>query len=163
VATEAGIERRGLGLLAISRPTLPPGPPVRNGAAIPKPINLDSAESEIWDWLIEQLRGVATERDSRMLAEMVRWWARLEEIWIALRGETIGTVVYNRAMIAAGIAQDKVDKIGIRFGLTPTDRARLPVSVASIERPAAKVATRPRTKLDGEGPPPDENRKPLPR
>lgn len=120
------------------------GPPV-------KPRSLTGEAGKIWDQLARQLTGVLRARDTLLLVEMCRWWAELKRVQGALKKSRPGEKGYNQLLIGAGICSDKLDKLASRFGLTPADRAKLRAVEVVPGRP--KVATRPRTKLDQDGPP----------
>ena len=79
------------------------------------------------------------------------WWSRWRSLEEALDEKQPGAKGYNQLLVGAGIAADKVDKLGSRFGLTPADRARLKAEAATVAK--AKVMTRPTTNLDRQGPP----------
>jgi hypothetical protein len=86
-----------------------------------------------------------------MLNDLCWWWIELHRIQQQLKSMKPGEKGYKDTLTAAGIAQDKVDKIGTKFGLTPADRAKL--GVVATGPVVAKVPVRGKTKLDQQGPP----------
>ncbi len=122
-----------------------------NAVPLVKPADLTGDAAAMWEKMSRTLAGVVKERDAVYLVEMCRWWAELRRVQAVLSKTTPGAKGYNQLLIGAGICADKFDKLGSRFGLTPSDRAKLRAEVATVQK--AKVATRPRTKLDQQGPP----------
>ena len=115
-----------------------------------RPSSLSTCAVLVWDELVGMLAGVARKRDVPVLAELCRWVERSNRIAAALDAMQPTDKDFGRLLVSAGIATDKVDKLASRFGLNPTDRAKVPQG----EGPAkAKVPTRPRTKLDTQGGP----------
>jgi hypothetical protein len=86
-----------------------------------------------------------------MFLALCWWWAELQKIQVQLKVMVPGQKGYKDALTSAGVAIDKVDKIGAKFGLTPADRAKL--GVVNAGPPVAKVPVRQKTKLDQQGPP----------
>lgn len=120
------------------------GPPV-------KPADLDGDAGRLWDSLTVLLAGVVRDRDATMLAELCWQWAELQRIKEVIAKKTPGAKGYNQLLVAAGICTDKFDKIASRFGLTPSDRAKLGATQSEPIRPV--VAIRPKSALDKQGPP----------
>lgn len=116
-----------------------------------KPADLGGAAGEFWDRLLAVLTGVVRERDGEQLAELCRWWARIQKFGAALDKAQPGSIGCGRLMAQASTAAATFDRIAKRFGLTPADRASLHVEQAGPAK--AKVATRPKTALDQAGPP----------
>ncbi len=116
-----------------------------------RPEDLTGVAGEVWDKLIGLLGEAVHDRDRPLLAELCRWWAELKRVQTALAESAPGEKGYNQLLIAGGICSDKLDKLASRFGLTPADRAKL--KAENTGPPIAKVPTRPRTKLDQQGPP----------
>lgn len=116
-----------------------------------KPSDLGGAAGGFWDRLLAVLAGVVRERDGEQLAELCRWWARIQKVGAALDKSQPGSLRYGRLMNQASTAAATFDRIAKRFGLTPADRASLHVEQAGPTK--AKVATRPKTALDLAGPP----------
>lgn len=114
------------------------------GAPVP-PADMTDAARAYWDRLCPQLvkAGVACESDSDALA-LLCWWlaqlAAIQQTIAALRASGAGSV--GKLYIEAGIATDKVDKLAGKFGLTPSDRAKLRVEPAAA--PAMPVPPRKR-------------------
>jgi phage terminase small subunit len=109
-------------------------------------------QAKLWNELTKLLGETVTDRDAHMLREMCWWWAELLKIQEQLGNMVPGQTRYKETLTAAGVAIDKVTRIGEKFGLTPGDRAKLGVG-ASSGPPVAKVAVKPKTKLDAMGPP----------
>jgi phage terminase small subunit len=116
-----------------------------------KPDGLDPLADAMWDRLARQLVGVVRDRDAAVLEQMCRWWSRWQEVEEVLSTRKPGTNGYTQLLVASGICSDKFDRLASRFGLTPADRAKIRAEV--VVKPRAKVATRPPTKLDKQGPP----------
>jgi phage terminase small subunit len=126
-------------------PATAPPPPV--------PSNLTTAERAAWKQLTALLAGVVKPRDTPTLVELCRWMARADLIAVALAAVKPGAKGFAQLLTAAAIATDKVAVLSGRFGLSPSDRAKLG---ADVHTPApAQVKTRPRTALDGQAPPKD--------
>lgn len=111
-----------------------------------RPDDLTGTARKYWDELLGLLPGVVRERDGPMLAEMCRFRYELTRIRGELRRTKPGGKGYNQLLVASGIAFDKFDKIASRFGLTPSDRAKLRAEMSGPVK--AKVAVRKPTKLD---------------
>ena len=116
-----------------------------------KPADLVGDAGEFWDTITALLAGVVRDRDAPLLAELCWHWSELRRVKKVLATKQPGEAGYNTLLVAVGILTDKFDKIASRFGLTPADPARLNVEVAAPVK--ARVATRPRTKLDKMGKP----------
>lgn len=130
-----------------------PAPPASDAPPVPrKPAGMTPEAGAVWVELVPLLAGAVRERDVRRLADLCAWWARFDAVTLALDDMSIGSVEYGRALIQLGICEDKVDRLGRGFGLTPESRAKIKPETPAGP-PAAKVPTRPRTKLDGMGPP----------
>lgn len=116
-----------------------------------KPANLTPAEGVAWDELVVLLAGVVKPRDSFMLVELCRWVVRANAIAEALASMKVGAKGHAQMLTMSAIATDKVNLLSGRFGLSPSDRAKLG---ANDHTPVvAKVKTRPVTKLDARRPP----------
>lgn len=96
------------------------------------------------------LAGVLTDRDMPILTELCWWWSELRRMQTGLGGMTPGEKGYKDMLVCAGICSTNLDKLAVRFGLTPVDRARLKGEAGP---PVAKVPVKPKTKLDTMGPP----------
>ena len=116
-----------------------------------RPSDFTSVEKKFWDELTALLGNVIRERDGPLLAELCRFRYELSLIRKELRKTRPGAKGYNQLLVASGIAFDKYDKIASRFGLTPSDRAKLRAEMVGPVK--AKVATRKPTKLDKQGGP----------
>lgn len=107
---------------------------------------------KIWNVLVGLVKDVAKEADIPLLAKLCRWWVQLNRLLTQVEEAEPGTTEFNRLLIGAGICEDKVERIAAKFGLSPADRAKLRTTEAPVQ-PAAKVPTRPKTRLDAQGPP----------
>ena len=127
--------------------------PDDSGSVAPpiKPGDLKGPAGECWDRVVSVLAGVVRDRDAEQLAELCRWWARVQRVGAALDKEKPGSLEYGRLMTQASSAAATFDRVAKRFGLTPADRAQLHVEATGPVK--AKVATRPKTALDKAGPP----------
>lgn len=123
-------------------------PAVKNPEPLPPAAG---GQAELWAELNRLLSGVVTERDVPILTELCWWWAELRRVQAQLRGMTPGEKGYKDTLIGAGICSTNLDRLASRFGLTPADRAKL--RVENPGPPQAKTPTRPKTKLDRQGPP----------
>jgi phage terminase small subunit len=121
-----------------------PGPPPE------KPANLSVAAGEWWDRIVVLMAGIVKPTDIPLLTDVCRWLARMDALADLIDSTDPTDPGYHKALIGAAICTDKLSTLSTRFGMTPADRARLRVN-AGPQR--AKVATRPRTKLDAAGPP----------
>lgn len=111
-----------------------------------KPVGLTGDTSKIWDRLFPLVAPVARERDMPLLVELCAWWSELNRVRAALKKSGPGSKGYNQLLVSAGICSDKVDRIASRFGMTPSDRAKL--RAESVGAVKARVASRPKTALD---------------
>lgn len=116
-----------------------------------KPADLTGEAAKVWASLVKLLAPVLRESDGFVLAELCRSWAELKKCQTVLRGMSPVEPSYNKVLIGTSINLDKVNKMASLFGLTPSDRAKLRFEAAGP--PQAKVATRPKTKLDRSGGP----------
>jgi phage terminase small subunit len=116
-----------------------------------KPADLTGEAAKVWASLVKLLKPVIRESDGPLLVELCRWWAELKKCQTVIHNLSPVEPGYNKVLIGVGICSDKVDKLAARFGLTPSDRAKLRFEAAGP--PTAKVATRPKTKLDKQGGP----------
>jgi P27 family predicted phage terminase small subunit len=116
-----------------------------------KPAHVKGAAAKVWSALSKSLSGVLRESDGHLLADLCIAWAELRKCQAKLQEEEPGTNIYQRTLVNFGILSDKVNKLAGSFGLTPSDRARLRFEQA--EGAKARVATRPKTKLDQAGGP----------
>lgn len=116
-----------------------------------KPADLDGDAAEFWDRIVGVLVGIVRDRDGEQLAELCRWWSRIQRVGVQLDKAQPGSLRYGRLMNQASTAAATFDRIAKRFGLTPADRASLHVEQTGPVR--AKVAVRPKTALDQAGAP----------
>lgn len=115
-----------------------------------KPEDMAEDVAAEWDRLALLLAGVVRDRDADAVSQMAWWLVELGRVQAVIGRMIPGHKGYKDALIAAGICQDKFDKLATKFGMTPADRAKLRSEAGP---PKAKVPTRPRTKLDAAGPP----------
>lgn len=97
------------------------------GVPVP-PGDLAPGPRAYWDRLCPKLTeaGVACETDSEALALLCWWLHELSLLRAAIdQARERGVPVRSQEYVAVGIATDKVDKLAGRFGLTPSDRAKL--------------------------------------
>lgn len=119
-----------------------------------KPADLSDDVAAKWDSVVPALAHLLRPRDGGLLVELCRWLVRADQIEEALGTRTPGTKGFASLLVAAATATNALLALSQRFGLTPADRAKIKV-VVPITGPASKpkVATRPRTSLDGQAPP----------
>lgn len=118
-----------------------------------KPADLTEAAGEFWDRVVNLLAGVVRDRDGEQLAELCRWWARIQKLGAALDKARPGSLNCGRLMNQASTASATFDRIAKRFGLTPADRAAIAAAPAGPVK--TRVATKPKTSL----PPPTKKGK----
>jgi P27 family predicted phage terminase small subunit len=100
---------------------------VAPGTPLP-PASLKGEGLGFWNRVVPGLveLGIAKEADSDQLALMCQWWARHQKLNRILDRMTIAELKRSAVvMTQAAICLDKFDKIACRFGLTPSDRAKL--------------------------------------
>lgn len=108
---------------------------VRAVGAPQPPADLDGEALAYWHRIVPGLvaSGVAAACDSEALG-LLCWWleqlhrmrADIDRRWTA--AEASGAPAnLGHALVAAGIATDKFNQLASRFGLTPSDRAKLRV------------------------------------
>jgi phage terminase small subunit len=73
-------------------------------------------------------KGIAKAIDGPQLALMCEWWAKYQRFSRMIEKMKNEDRRLVQAMTGCAIASDKFDKIAARFGLTPSDRAKLRVS-----------------------------------
>jgi len=102
---------------------------VQAGGSPSPPEHLAGDALEFWNQVVPGLisAGVAAACDSPALAMMCEWWARHRRFSRQLDEMTIDPGEVYRTTILCGIAWTNFDKIASRFGLTPSDRAKLSV------------------------------------
>lgn len=94
-----------------------------------KPDWLSPEANELWDLIVPQLSGIATAVDAAELAALCDWWAlyRIARRTLAEISDRKSRSYYD-AQILVGAAWKQFSAIASKFGLTPSDRARLQVS-----------------------------------
>ena len=98
-----------------------------------KPADLDEAAQAHWDDVVPRLvkAKIATAADSEALAEMCRWWSRLQAFHA--KGQS------DRRSVMNGVSLLKAWRdFACKFGMTPADRAAL---VVKAEPRKAKAAS----------------------
>lgn len=134
------------------RPTVPDpveGPPA-------KPPGLPPAVADKWDATVPHLAHLLRPYHAALLVDLCRWQVIADQCAAALAAETPDSAGYAKCLSAMATATGTLLALSQRFGLTPADRAKmkaLPATAAPAAKP--KVATRPRTALDGQAPPQD--------
>lgn len=106
-----------------------------------KPSGLEGPASAMWDEVIRNRPGTVWPSDGPLLEVYCEWWALWRTALVTAKGEPT-----TQHLTALGIITDKVEKLGAKFGMSPKDRAALPVVQKGPKK--AQVETRPKTKLD---------------
>jgi P27 family predicted phage terminase small subunit len=106
--------------------------PIDKLSGVPKmPPGMPKQAQKMWKVLVPQLVKTksAVEIDSTELAAMCRWWAQYNELMTRVEDETPydddSDIRQWRLEKRAKAAWAAFDSIASRFGLTPSDRARL--------------------------------------
>lgn len=101
-----------------------------------KPADLSAAATVMWEQVLRTRPGTIWPSDAVMLAVYCEWWSIWKEALLLaqLRPST-------KTLTPLGIITDKLDKLGAKFGLSPKDRAALPVVQSGPKK--AQVETRP--------------------
>jgi len=107
-----------------------------------RPKELAGDAKKLWDAIVPGLveSGVATERDAVELAEMCQWFKRYKKAAKECDRTAASNPYYRQLLLATKTAWGEFDGIASRFGLTPSDRARLKVE----PKQKSGVATRKR-------------------
>ncbi len=107
----------------------------------PKPLKGDALK--LWQDLVPGFvaGGLVGERDSAALAGMCEWYARYRRLGDQLDQIDLDDKDIHALTLRVAIAWDKFCQTAARFGLTPSDRAKLRVDVAAAK---PKVASRKR-------------------
>jgi len=87
-------------------------------------------------------RGVAKNADSAALGMLCYWYALWRKRARALDRLPAVTKKLHQTIVQVAIAFDKFEKLAARFGLTPSDRAKLGVGMSGGGRRGGGVATR---------------------
>lgn len=92
-----------------------------------KPDWLDEDAGQLWDELTSQMvpGKIAKRVDSTQLAVMCRWWARYKYLMDRVEKESFDDEVCDKLEARAKRAWATFDSIASRFGMTPSDRAKL--------------------------------------
>lgn len=131
-----------------------PLPPELAGEAPPppaKPDGLKESGSALWDRVLETRRGGVRQSDGPALELLCHWWGVFHETRAELDGCNAG--VKNAVVTRLAIATDKAVNLLAKFGMTPTDRAKVADVPAEKGPASAKVETRRPTALDKKGKP----------
>ncbi len=116
-----------------------------------KPASLSAAASAFWDHVVRTRAGVLRASDASTLAILAEWHANWLRTLADLDTATGGPARLKLTQ-QLSICSTNFERLGRKFGLTPSDRATVPAPHAGgPEKP--RVATRQPTKLDRSGPP----------
>lgn len=119
-----------------------------------KPAGLYDDVSAKWDAVVPALAHILRPRDGGLVLELCRWLVRADQVEEVLATRAPGTKGFTTLLGAAATATNALLALSAKFGLTPADRAKIKIVVAPTGAGAKpKVATRPRTALDGQAPP----------
>ena len=100
-----------------------------------KPVDLDATAAEMWDRVIATRQGTIWPSDGPMLKVFCVWWSLWEKA-----SAKAAIDLTQQTFTPLGIATDKIEKLAARFGLSPKDRAALPVVQSGPKK--AQVETR---------------------
>lgn len=120
-----------------------PSSAVQAGGVPEPPAHLADEALAFWQQVVPGLvsSGVAAACDSSALAMMCEWWARYRAFSSMLDAAIAAQMQTYQLVLQVGIATTNFDRLAARFGLTPSDRARLkiaPKATASTPVPARK-------------------------
>lgn len=96
--------------------------------AIPSsPTNLGKDGKKLWDMVVDELAAakVVSELDAPALQAMCQWWQRYLDITAAIADMQIEDEEVEQLENRARRAWQSFDKVAARFGMTPSDRAKL--------------------------------------
>jgi phage terminase small subunit len=135
------------------RPTVPDpveGPP-------PKPPGLPPEQAAKWDATVPHLAHLLRPRDLPLLVDLCWWLAESDRLRAEVAGKKPGQKGYCMLLNAMATATGMLLTFSQRLGLSPADRAKMKLAATTAAAAPAKpkVATRPRTALDGAPPPQD--------
>lgn len=122
-----------------------PGPPK-------KPKDLSADASKIWLAVLKSIPGRVWPSDSMMLAIYCEWCALWAKCLL-----TASASPTTQNLTALGIITDKIEKLGAKFGLSPKDRAAMPVENTGPVK--AKTPSRPSGIDDEMAKPPSRKKK----
>jgi len=116
---------------------------IADGTPTP-PASLKGDALRLWGEIVPGLvaRGVANACDEQALALMVRWLAMAHRYTAAAEKMALSNKGLPRMANLAATATSQFDRIAARFGLTPSDRAKLRADPNA--KAASKVASRKR-------------------
>ena len=102
-------------------PWMPDGAPVM-------PAWLSAEARTLWQSLVPSLTGIATAVDSTELAALCDWWSIYRQTRVELdKIEDRQSTAYYKLLQLAGMAWNNFSGIAAKFGLSPSDRAKLQV------------------------------------
>ena len=98
-----------------------------------KPRGLDKVASRLWDGIVPKLSaaGIVSEVDGVCLGDMCRWYARYTE-----SAKDWGDAQSSRL---ARAAWQEFASLASKFGMNPSDRARLRVAPKDTDDPLLKL------------------------
>lgn len=116
---------------------------VADGEPVP-PSFLKGEALRFWREVVPGLvaSGIAKARDSYQLAELCTWWARHRRLSRMIDTAKNADKRLHSLILMAGIAWMNFDKIAVRFGLTPSDRAKLRLPAARSGKPGIMTRKR---------------------
>jgi P27 family predicted phage terminase small subunit len=92
------------------------------------PAWLSAEARQLWQSLVPSLAGIATTVDTASLAAMCDWWSRYRETSEALNAvQDRQSTEYYKLLQLAGLCWNNFSGIAAKFGLSPSDRAKLQV------------------------------------
>lgn len=102
---------------------------VQAGGAPLAPKHLLGEALAFWNDVVPGLvaMGVAAACDAPALALMCEWWARYRRFSEDLDNHAVPASKVYQTTVMVGIATTNFDRLAARFGLTPSDRAKLRV------------------------------------
>jgi phage terminase small subunit len=102
-----------------------------------KPKGLDPIAEAFWDEWVPKLTaiGVAKEIDSPALQMMCFWWSRAKELRAIVRkiSKHALTKEYFRVQVLTAQADKTFSQLAMRFGMTPSDRARIRAELPPVK------------------------------
>ena len=101
--------------------------PIADGDPV-RPRGLDPTAKKLWDAVVPELvaMGVVAKIDSTMLAEMCRWYSRYRQT------ASMPNADYRQTVLTV-MAWKSFSQLAGKFGLTPSDRAKLKAGGAAFD------------------------------
>lgn len=97
------------------------------------PTDLDETGQHLWRQVVDLLpEDVVQKIDGATLRAMCEWWSQLRTIWDEMRDYRPTDEQYYRLNQMAAIASKHFNAAASRFGMTPSDRAK--IKIADTER-----------------------------